>query len=429
MTIVKTNRFKEAIYMLFWPFIKFNKLHLGIKIILGLVLGSILGLYIDAETTGRNIAIVGDLFMRLLKFIVIPVIFLSVTTAVANTQKGMISHIFPKVIGLFLGFTLIAASIGIVLPELLALGEGLKIEADPTKVATIVENSKGVTLKTFLLNIVQPNAFGGFANNNNILFVILTAVLFGISIAKRKETTKAALDHLNAWNEIISEVVNIIMHLAPYGIFAIMAWTVSKQDIGILQQLFFLLITGALGMLFIIYVLPTIVLYLLRLSPRTFFRKIFPAQSFAFSSSSSAATIPESLIVAHDMGISKENSDFTIPLGATINMSGTAFCLCFYTIFISHLYSIELGIGGYATIIGLSSVMAAGIAGVPSASLVTLVVILSIMNIPLEGVAIIIGIDRIMDMFRTKCNVTWDILTSLIVDKWNGKLNIEKFNS
>ena len=264
----------------------------------------------------------------------------------------------------------------------------------------------------------------------NMLQIIVFALLFGIAITMSGERGKHVLDVFKDLDAIIMKMVEIIMGLAPYGVFALITRTFATQGIDLILPLigYFLTLTVALGV-HALCVYPTLLKSLVNLNPLTFLRKMRDPATFAFSTASSGATIPVTLRTTElKMGVKDTVSSFTVPLGATINMDGTAIMQGVATVFISNVYGVDLSVADYLMVILTATLASIGTAAVPGVGLVMLTMVLNQVGLPVEGIALIIGVDRLLDIMRTACNVTGDCAVTYIIAKSEGAMDLGVFN-
>lgn len=423
----------------------YKKLHW--RIIIGLVLGLIYGIIAAAaewtEFTADWIAPLGTIFLNLLKLIAVPLIIASLITGVASlSDLKKLSRIGGKTIGMYLGTTLIALLIGLTVVNITKPGRQvppemrerlqLAYESDVEQREMVAEQAKERGPLQPLVDVVPENLFGAAADNRDMLQVVFVAILFGIGlILIPGDKAKPLLDFFEGLNALIIKLVEIIMLTAPVGVFALLAATITEIARGGAAEIGALV--GALGYYMIAVLvgllIHTVVTYpvLLKIftgrSVHRFFPKIAPAQLVAFSTSSSGATLPVTMEVAEkNVGISEEVSSFVLPLGATINMDGTGLYQAVAAVFIAQTLGLGLGIGAQITIVLTALLASIGTAAVPGAGIVMLVIILEAVGIPSAGIALIIGVDRPLDMCRTVTNVTGDLTVATIVAASEGQL-------
>lgn len=418
-----------------------KKIALHWKIIIGMVLGVLYGLLASrlawVEFTSDWIKPLGTIFVNLLKLIAVPLVFASLIKGVASLSDiSKLSRIGGKTIAIYLISTLIAVSIGLALVNVVKPGDGFdkdsvskteQIEEGANKKIAAAEEVKEEGPLQFLIDIVPTNIFDSASNNRNMLQVIFFAILFGIAMVMLpNEKTSHVKGFFDGINDIILQIVDMIMIFAPYGVFALLAGLVV--DFGASAELFIALakysatvIVGLLFMIFAVY--PFILSVFTKVKYLDFFKGISPAQMLAFSTSSSAATLPVTMERCEEhIGVSEEVSSFVLPLGATINMDGTSLYQAVAAVFIAQAFSIDLDMGQQLTIVLTATLASIGAAAVPGAGMVMLVIVLGAIGVPSEGIALIFGVDRLLDMLRTVVNVTGDATVATVVASSEGQL-------
>ena len=395
------------------------------QILIAMVAGAVLGILI--HLTAFDVAfvqgvivdglfkVVGTIFVSALKMMVVPLVFVSLISGVtALGDLRALGRIGGKAIGLYLITTVIAISIALTLAVLVAPGEGF----DRTQPLTEFKPEQAPPLEQVLIDLVPSNPVAAMASGS-MLQIIVFALLFGIAIALAGEQGRHVLNFFNDLNVVIMRMVELVMKLAPFGVFALIARTFSTQGLDIIIPLFgyFMVVVGAL-LVHTFGIYPVLLGVLGRLAPLMFFRKLRPVLAFAFSTASSNATIPVTLrTVEERLGASNAIAAFTVPLGATINMDGTAIMQGVATIFIAEVYGVDLGLADYLTVILTATLASIGTAGVPGVGLIMLAMVLGQVGLPVEGIALIIGVDRLLDMLRTATNVTGDVVVTCLIAK------------
>ena len=420
-----------------------KKLALHWKIIIGMVLGVVYGLiaskYGWIDFTDDWIKPWGGIFVNLLKLIAVPLVFASLIKGVASLSDiSKLSRIGGKTIAIYLTSTVIAVTIGLLLVNIVQPGanfdrdsisqtESMKEGTTKTMADAKVIIKKELGPLQFLIDIVPTNIFDAASNNRNMLQVIFFAIFFGIAMVMLPdEKTTYVKGFFDGINDIILQIVDIIMMAAPYGVFALLGGLVV--DFGASADLFIALakysatvIFGLLLMIFVVY--PIILKIFTKMKYKDFFKGIMPAQMLAFSTSSSAATLPVTMERCEDhLGVSEEVSSFVLPLGATINMDGTSLYQAVAAVFIAQAYGMDLDMGQQLTIVLTATLASIGAAAVPGAGMVMLVIVLGAIGVPTEGLALIFGVDRILDMMRTVVNVTGDATVATVVAATEGQL-------
>ena len=419
-----------------------KKLALHWQIIIGMILGVFFGIlayhFSLNNFTNDWIKPFGVIFVNLLKLIAVPLVFASLIKGVASLSDiSRLSKIGSRSIMLYLFSTVLSVSIGLGLVNLVGPGnsfsndkktelrEKYSSKADlKINDALLVESSGPLQ---FLVDVVPTNIFESASKNKNMLQIIFFAILFGISIIMLpKEKTVYVRGFFDGINDIILYIVDLIMRMAPYGVFALLASLVV--DFGASVDLFVALgyysltvIFGLLLMIFVFY--PILLRTFTNIKYLDFFKAISPAQMLAFSTSSSAATLPVTMDrCENNLGISKEVSSFVLPLGATINMDGTSLYQAVAAVFIAQAFGYDLDLSSQLTIVLTATLASIGAAAVPGAGMVMLVIVLSSVGIDPEGIALIFAVDRILDMLRTVVNVTGDATVATIVASSDGQL-------
>ena len=418
-----------------------KKLALHWKIIIGMVLGVVYGLVANklgwVDFTNAWIKPWGVIFVNLLKLIAVPLVFASLIKGVASLSDiSRLSRIGGKTIAIYLVSTVISVTIGLFLVNM--VNPGADFDKDSIQ---LTENSQSGADKKiadagnvkqagplqFVMDIVPTNIISASGDNSNMLQVIFFAILFGIAMVMLpSEKTVYVKGFFDGVNDIILQIVDLIMLAAPYGVFALLGGLVV--DFGASSTLFIALgkysltvIAGLLMMVLVVY--PLILKMFTKVKYFDFFKAISPAQMLAFSTSSSAATLPVTMERCEDhLGVSEEISSFVLPLGATINMDGTSLYQAVAAVFIAQAFGIELDLGQQLTIVLTATLASIGAAAVPGAGMVMLVIVLGAINVPTEGLALIFGVDRILDMMRTVVNVTGDATVATIVASTEGEL-------
>jgi len=419
------------------------------KIIIGLVLG--LGYGILAATSGWGtftshwIAPFGTIFINLLKLIAVPLVLASLVTGVASlSDLKKLSRIGGKTISIYIITTAISVTIGLVIVNGLRPGdkvpEGMKIklqqtyQEDANTRAGSAQKVKDRGPLQPIVDMVPSNFFSSAQSNRNMLQIVFVAIFLGIGLIQvPKEKAKPVLDFFEGFNDVIIKMVDIIMLMAPYGVFALIAQTINKvagnnmtQVLELLGALGYYMLAVIIGLLLHMFGTYTAVLKLFSKMPlKTFYQGIAPAQLLAFSTSSSGATLPVTMERCEDeLGVSEEVSSFVLPLGATINMDGTALYQAVAAVFIAQTLGMELDLGAQLTIILTAVLASIGTAAVPGAGIIMLVIILEAVGVPSEGIALILGVDRILDMMRTTVNVTGDASVAVAVASTENQINI-----
>ena len=410
-----------------------KKIGLPTQIAIGMVIGVLLG-----AVVGESIVVIkplGDLFLRLIRMVVVPLVFASllVGTATVGDPKKL-GRIGGRTLAYYLCTTAIAITIGLLIANVVQPGAGMdpivqeRLLADFSSGAdTSVQSMRDrPSITDTLLDIVPLNPIEALATAN-MLQIIFFAVMFGVAltIVPRQDHKEAVLSFFEGVSDAMIQLVHIVMLIAPIGVLALMASAVGQFGLDVLRVLLLYAACVAVGLLLHMGLVYTAAVKLLgKMSPRRFFAAIRPAQIVAFSTSSSGATLPVTMErVTKGLGVPEQVSSFVLPLGATINMDGTALYQGVATVFIAQVYGIELGLGGQLTIVLMATLASIGAAAVPGVGIITLAMVLEQLGLPLEGIALILGVDRILDMLRTATNVTGDASAAVIVAAAEGQLD------
>ena len=362
----------------------------------------------------------GQIFIVTLKLLVVPLVFVSLACGASNLSGGTsLGRIGIKTLVLYLFTTAAAISLALIVANIINPGLGMSLASDTVFVAKESPPIKQVFLEIFPSNPVKAMAEG------NMLQVIVFAILVGVAISKSGEHGSRLRDSLDDWNEVIMKLVLMLMSVAPIGVFCLMTTVFANMGFGgifDLAKYFFNVVLVLVLHFALTYFL--LLRFLAGLNPLRFYKDFYPVMVHAFSTSSSSATLPITLeTLEKKMGVRKEVASFTAPLGATINMDGTAIMQGVATVFIAQAYSVEIGLAGYMTVILTATMASIGTAGVPGVGLITLALVLQQVGLPVEGIALIIGVDRLLDMLRTSVNVGGDATVASIVAKSEGKLD------
>ncbi|NLW52468.1 MAG: dicarboxylate/amino acid:cation symporter [Tissierellia bacterium] len=416
---------------------KKKKISMTTRIFIGLIGGIITGIilhyFVPAGQIRDDIIIegafymVGSGFMRLLQMLVVPLVFFSLSTgALSMGDTASLGKIGVKTVLFYLFTTASAVAIALGLSLIIKPGMGMDLS---TVAQADVSIADAPSAKDTLLDIIPTNPIAALAEGN-MLQIILFALLVGVICASMPEKLATISRLLNEGNDLMMKMTTMVMKVAPFGVFALVARTFSQLGFETFGPMLKYMgaVIGGLGLHVVFTYIPLLVIFT-RLNPFKFFKKILPVITFAFSSASSGATIPITLASMDDAGVPRKVSAFTIPLGATINMDGTAIMQGCAVIFMSYAYQIPLEFSDFLTVILTATLASVGTAAIPGVGLVTLSMVLVSVGLPVEGIAMIMGIDRILDMARTAVNVTGDAVVTLIAAKTEGLLDIDQYNS
>ena len=416
------------------------KLELHWKIIIGLVLGLFYGIFAASQGLGDFtsawIAPFGKIFLNLLKLIAVPLVLSSLITGVASlSDTKKLSRIGGKTITIYIATTAVAVTIGLVSVNILQPGdtvpEDMKLKLQETyemAASGRMEAAKDAKNRSFLqpiVDMVPDNVFSSASNNRNMLQVVFVAIIVGIALIQiPKNKGKPVLDFFEGINELVIKLVDNIMLFAPIGVFALISDTITSvagdnlnNILELLSALGYYMLAVIIGLILQMVITYTTVLKIFsKMDLKTFYKGIAPAQLLAFSTSSSGATLPVTMERCEDeLEVSEEVSAFVLPLGATINMDGTALYQAVAAVFIAQTLGMDLALGAQLTIVFTAVLASIGTAAVPGAGIIMLIIILEAVGVPSAGIALILGVDRILDMMRTVTNVTGDASVAVAV--------------
>lgn len=417
-----------------------KKIGLTTKIFIALLAGAVFGIVLCYMVPSGHVKddiivegilyVVGQGFIRLMKMLVVPLVFCSLvcgSMAIGDTKK--LGTVGVRTLIFYLFTTALAITVALSVGNIINPGIGLDMSAIKSNAAE-VEEMAATSLSDTILNIIPDNPLNSLASGN-MLQIIVFALIVGIILAKLGERTETVGNFFSQFNDIMMEMTMMVMSLAPVGVFCLIARTfanigfsafvpLAKYMVGVLLALAIQCFIVYLGLLKVFT----------GLNPFKFIKNFFPVMAFALSTATSNATIPLSIdTLAKKMGVSKKISSFTIPLGATINMDGTAIMQGVAVVFAAQAFGIQLDVMDYLTVIGTATLASIGTAGVPSVGLVTLTMVFNSVGLPVEAIGLIMGIDRILDMTRTAVNITGDAVCTTIVAHQNKALDRDVFNN
>jgi len=404
-----------------------------IWMVCGLVVGSLINAFASEITFVQDYLVnglfhvVGALFINALKMLVVPLVTFSLICGVCGIgDVGTLGRVGVKAFLLFMLTTALAITLAITVAVVVGPGESFDMQTVGQAEFTA---PAAPPLTQVIIDLVPTNPIAAYASGN-MLQIIFFTILFAICILMIGERGRSIAQGAERLNDVMMEVVNLVMHAAPIGVFALMAKTFSLQGLGLILPM--LSYFGVVALVLVLHMTGTLMILLKllgRVSPLMFLKKMRTAQIFAFSTSSSNATIPVTLrSVEKRLGVDNSTASFVVPFGATINMDGTAIMQGVATVFIANVYGIDLGISGYLTVIGMAVLASIGTAGVPGVGLIMLAMVFNQVGLPIEGIALIMGVDRLLDMMRTAVNVTGDATITTIVARAEDKISMETFS-
>ncbi|MFN8911154.1 MAG: dicarboxylate/amino acid:cation symporter [Alphaproteobacteria bacterium] len=389
------------------------------KVLIGMIAGIGLGYFY-----GEQVAIlkpIGQLFINMIKMVVIPLIFFSILNGIASVSDARtFGRVGMKALIAYSATTVFAVIIGLTFANVFEPGLGVHIDLRSELSA---ETHHSGDLGDILMNIIPSNPFKAMSDANTIQ-VVFFAFFTGFALILIGDKGNEVRAFVASATQLVFKMIELVIKLTPYGVFAIMAWVVGHYGIDVVLSLgsFVLTVTAALALQYVVF--GVLILVFTGLNPLYFYRKMLETQAVAFATVSSKATLPIAIKeLMQKLGVSKQSASFILPLGASMNMDGVAIYLGICAIFFAQIFGIDLSFQQYLIIIVTSTIGSIGAAGFPGGSMVMMGMVLTSVGIPLEGVSLILGVDRFLEMIRTLINITGDCAVTLMVDSWEGNLN------
>ena len=403
----------------------FKRLSLTTWIFIALILGVLAGLALQGapEIADTYIKPFGTIFLNLIKMIVVPLVLFSIIAGVVSLDDvKKVGAIGGKTVLFYLATTACAVTLGLVFANLMNVGAGYTMPSGELS----YEATEPPSLIDTIVNMFPSNFFQPMADAT-MLQVIVIAVVFGFGMIAAGKKAKPVIDICNAMSDVCIAIMRGIILVAPFGVFGLICPVIASNGIDVLRPLLWLIVVAYVAMIVqILLVYSGIIKIFARMNPLKFLKGEMPVMGFAFASASSVGTLPINMECTEKMDVSKEVTSFVLPLGATINMDGTAIYQGVCALFIANAYGIPLDLGQQVTIVLTCTLASVGTAGVPGAGLVMLTMVLQSVGLPVEGVALVAGIDRVLDMARTTVNITGDIACSAVVAATEGGLKPER---
>lgn len=399
------------------------KLKLWQQVIIGLILGVIAGIVLGEDAA--KLKIFGTIFIKLIKMIIVPLIFFALLSGITSMQgDGNFTRVGLKGFATYIFTAIFAVAIGLSAGLIFQPGSGVDLNSlleEGTRQITTAKEAPSAG--EFLVALIPTNPINAMATDN-FLQIIIFSIFTGVVINMIGEKGEPLRTFIASASALSFKMIDIIIKLAPIGVFGFISWIIGTQGMDIIAALGKLVATMLVACAFQYVVFGLMILFIARLSPLPFFRKILFTQSIAFSTSSSKATLSTAMSqLQNRMGVSKTNSNFLLPLGVCINMDGTAIYLGICALFFSQAYGIDLTMQNYAMLIMTCTFGSIGAAGIPSGSIIFMSMVLASVGLPIEGIGIILGVDRVLDMVRTTINITGDSAITLLVDRSEGALD------
>lgn len=400
------------------------KISLAWQMMIGLALGVVVGALVEQETAKTFLQPLGDLFIRLIRMVVVPLVLATIIAGAAGiSDTSKLGRVATKTLICYALTTAVAVAMGLIFASFIQPGVGLDLSTEGLAAKAV----EAPPLTQTLLNIVPINPMQAMSEGQ-MLQIIFFAVIFGFGLSALGERGKPVLNFFELVGDTMIRVTHIVMLYAPIGVFGLIAYTVSRHGLGVLLPLFQLILSSFLATaFFVIVLLVPLVRVVTGIPMMTFYKGVFEPWLVAFTTCSSAAALPANLNAARRLGSTKAVASFSIPLGNTINMNGTAIYMGVCSIFAAEVYGLDLTMADQLTIVLMGVLAAVGTAGVPGAGLIMTTVVFTQVGIPLEAVALIAGVDRILDMIRTSINVVGDVASAVIVTRLEGDLGSEPY--
>ena len=398
---------------------------LAMQMLIGLVLGVIVGMFLDSQFATTYVKPFGDLFIRLIRMVVVPLVFATLVAGAAGiSDVSKLGRVAIKTLVIFMLTSAIAVIFGLLIANIIDPGIGLTLSTEGLKAAQV----KAPSFVQTLLDIVPINPMEAFAKGS-ILQIIFFAIMFGFCLNFLGEKGRPVYHFFDIVGNLMIHMTQVVMRYAPIGVFALMAVVVSQHGLAVLLPLGKLILASfiATALLVILIYIP-IVMFIIRIPVADYFKGIFEPWLIAFTTCSSAAAMAANLVASRRLGATNSIASFAVPLGNTINMNGTAVYMGVCAVFAAQIYDLPLTMGDQVIVVITGVLAAVGTAGVPGAGLIMSTLVFTQIGIPLEVIALIAGVDRVLDMIRTSINVVGDSTTALMVSRMEGELGSEPFN-
>jgi Na+/H+-dicarboxylate symporter len=399
------------------------------QVVIGLICGIIAGFVLGEKAA--DLKILGTIFISLIKMVIVPLIFFALLSGITSMSgDGNFTRVGIKGFAAYILTAVFAVLIGLSAGTIFHPGSGVDLHAILETTAQPAAIAKAPpTVSEFLLNLIPTNPLNSMVTDN-FLQIIIFSIFTGITINMVGDKAKALKEVINAGSAVSFRMIETIIKLAPIGVFGFISWVIGTQGAEILTALAKLIMAVLAACAFQYIVFGFMILIFARISPLPFYRKILLTQSIAFATSSSKATLSTAMAQLQEkLGVSKTNSNFLMPLGVCINMDGTAIYLGICALFFAQSYGIDLTTQNYCMLVLTCTLGSIGAAGIPSGSIIFMSMVLTSVGLPIEGIGIILGVDRILDMVRTTINITGDSAITLIVDKTEGALDEKLYYS
>ena len=396
------------------------------KVFLGLILGVIFGVYLPQHV--ETVRPVGTVFLRLITMVIVPVLFFSLVSGITGMRDpNSIGRVAKKAVMAYLGTTCLAVTFGLGVAYVLKPGAGVVLDLGKVAEKNFKENN--FDLLDFFIEIVPNNVFQAFADSN-ILQVVFFSIFTGVIINGMDSSADPLRNFIHAAAKLVLKMIAIVVQLSPYAAFALTAWVIGTQGLDIIYTLGKLVQAIILAFILQYLIYGLIIFVFCRISPIPFYKKSIEYQMIAMSTGSSKASLATTMQVCKNrMGVSESSTSFVLPLGASINMNGLSIKLGLSVIFFAQAMGVDLALSDYIVIILTGTLGSIGGAGIPGSFIIMLPIMLTSVGLPIEGVALLVGIDRILDLLSTTINITGDATITLVIDSSEGTLDKEMYNS
>lgn len=394
-----------------------KKLKLWQKVIIGMILGILFGVF--GKDYAQYLQPVGEVFLNMIKMVVVPLILFSILNGITNvSDASTFGRLGTRAFLIYMFTTAFAVTIGLAFANIFEPGLGLTID-----LTTAPEHQESKTLKDLFINIIPSNPIKAMAEGRTLQIVVF-AFFTGFALILIGDKGREVKNFITSCTHLVFKMIQLVIQLTPYGVFAIMSWVVADYGIEVMLHLgnFILVVLGALFIQYILF--GVMLLVIARVNPLPFYSKMITTQALALATSSSKATLPTAISeLRNKVGVSKGSASFILPLGAAVNMDATAIYLGICAVFFAQIFGIHLDFSHYIILILTATIGSIGAAGFPGGSMVMMGMVLSSVGLPLEGIGVILGVDRLLEMVRTMINITGDCTVTLIVDKMEGTFN------
>lgn len=409
------------------------------QVLMGMVLGIISGILIKSQAAPENVAeiaekfrTIGNIFFNLIKMVIVPLIFFALISGITSMQDpNTFKRIGIKAVLTYFMTAVLAVVLGICFGKIFQPGNGLEIDMSTLAgtVPDVAKNSHEMRIGEFLMNLIPTNFFKAMSEDQYLQIVIFS-IFMGLIMNVIGDNAKGARDVIASFAKVFFKMIELIVRLAPLAIFGFMAWMVAVQGFDVIEKLFVLFICVLAACFCQYLIFGALIILMGRLSPIPFFKKMASTQIMAFSTSSSKATLSTAMReIQEKCGVSEKSANFVLPLGACINMDGTAIYLGICAMFFAQVFHIDLAWSAYPILVLTCTLGSIGAAGIPSGSIIFMGMVLNSIGVPIEGIGLILGIDRLLDMVRTTINITGDCAITMIVDKSENLMDTDVYYS